>query len=55
MATDAHCHNGATFFVALEGVFEAQFEEGVLVRACIMPPDEDHVTNVDAPPWTKPR
>jgi quercetin dioxygenase-like cupin family protein len=79
--TNWHCHNGATFFVALEGVFEAQFEEGVLVRAsagdvysepigkfhrghnphpsipylciafCITPPDRDHVTNVDAPPW----
>lgn len=79
--TNWHCHNGATFFIALEGVFEAQFEEGVLVRAkagdvysepigkfhrghnphktrpylcigvCITPPDTDHVTNVEAPPW----
>ena len=31
--TNWHCHNGATFFIALEGVFEAQFEEGILVRA----------------------
>jgi len=31
--TNWHCHNGATFFVALEGVFEAEFEEGVLVKA----------------------
>jgi quercetin dioxygenase-like cupin family protein len=31
--TNWHCHNGATFFVALEGVFEAQFEEGLLVKA----------------------
>jgi quercetin dioxygenase-like cupin family protein len=31
--TNWHCHNGATFFVALEGIFEAQFEEGVLVTA----------------------
>jgi len=81
--TNWHCHNGATFFVALEGVFEAEFEEGVLVRAsagdvysepigrfhrghnphpsmpylciafCITPPDRDHVTNVDAPPWAR--
>lgn len=31
--TNWHCHNGATFFVALEGIFEAHFEEGVLIRA----------------------
>ena len=31
--TNWHCHNGATFFVALEGIFEAEFEEGVVVRA----------------------
>jgi quercetin dioxygenase-like cupin family protein len=31
--TNWHCHNGATFFVALQGVFEAHFEEGILVRA----------------------
>ena len=83
--TNWHCHNGATFFIALEGTFEAQFEEGILVRAnagdvysepigkfhrghnphptmpylcigvCITPPDKDHVTNVDAPPWMKAR
>lgn len=31
--TNWHCHNGATFFVALQGVFEAHFQEGVLVKA----------------------
>ena len=31
--TSFHCHNGATFFLALQGIFEAHFEEGVLVRA----------------------
>ena len=31
--TNWHCHNGATFFVALQGIFEAHFEEGVLVKA----------------------
>jgi quercetin dioxygenase-like cupin family protein len=31
--TNWHCHNGATFFIALQGVFEAEFEEGVLVKA----------------------
>jgi quercetin dioxygenase-like cupin family protein len=31
--TNFHCHNGATFFLALQGIFEAHFEEGVLVRA----------------------
>jgi len=31
--TNWHCHNGATFFVALQGQFEAEFQEGVLVRA----------------------
>ena len=30
--TNWHCHNGATFFVALQGLFEAHFQEGVLVR-----------------------
>src|SRR5712691_5503545 len=79
--TNWHCHNGATFFIALEGMFEAQFEEGILIQAkagdvysepvgkfhrghnphasmpflcigvCITPPDRDHVTNVEAPPW----
>jgi quercetin dioxygenase-like cupin family protein len=81
--TNWHCHNGATFFVALEGIFEAQFEEGMLVKAtagdvysepigkfhrghnphptrpylcigfAVTPPDKDHVTNVDLPPWLK--
>ena len=27
--TNFHCHNGATFFLALQGVFEAHFEEGI--------------------------
>lgn len=31
--TNWHCHNGATFFVALQGRFEAHFDEGILVRA----------------------
>jgi quercetin dioxygenase-like cupin family protein len=31
--TNWHCHNGATFFVALQGMFEAEFADGVLVRA----------------------
>jgi len=32
--TNWHCHNGATFFLALQGTFEAHFhQEGVLVRA----------------------
>jgi quercetin dioxygenase-like cupin family protein len=31
--TNFHCHNGATFFPALQGIFEAHFEEGILVRA----------------------
>lgn len=31
--TGWHCHNGATFFIALQGIFEAEFEQGVLVRA----------------------
>src|SRR5208283_1631852 len=31
--TNFHCHNGATFFLALQCIFEAHFEEGVLVRA----------------------
>lgn len=31
--TNWHCHNGATFFVALQGLFEAHFQEGVLVKA----------------------
>ena len=31
--TNCHRHNGATFFVALQGQFEAHFQEGVLIRA----------------------
>ena len=31
--TNWHCHNGATFFVALQGIFEAEFQEGILIRA----------------------
>lgn len=31
--TNWHCHNGATFFIALQGIFEAHFQEGVLIKA----------------------
>jgi hypothetical protein len=31
--TNWHRHNGAAFFVALQGIFEAHFQEGVLIRA----------------------
>jgi quercetin dioxygenase-like cupin family protein len=31
--TNYHCHNGATFFIAVQGIFEAHFQEGVLVKA----------------------
>jgi quercetin dioxygenase-like cupin family protein len=31
--TGWHLHTGATFYVALQGMFEGYFEEGVLVRA----------------------
>jgi quercetin dioxygenase-like cupin family protein len=31
--TNWHCHNGATFFVVLQGQFEAHFQEGILVEA----------------------
>lgn len=32
--TNWHCHNGATFFVVLQGIFEAHFHnEGILVKA----------------------
>ena len=31
--TNWHCHNGATFFVATQGLFEAHFQEGTLVKA----------------------
>jgi quercetin dioxygenase-like cupin family protein len=31
--TNWHCHNGATFFIALQGIFEAEFQEGTLIKA----------------------
>lgn len=31
--TGYHCHNGATFFLVLQGYFEAHFEDGVGIRA----------------------
>ncbi len=31
--TNWHCHNGATFFIALQGMFEARFEDGSLIQA----------------------
>jgi quercetin dioxygenase-like cupin family protein len=31
--TNWHCHNGATFFVALQGVFEAHFDDGTRLTA----------------------
>jgi len=31
--TNWHCHNGATFFIALQGIFEAELQEGILVKA----------------------
>ena len=31
--TNWHCHNGATFFVCTQGLFEAHFQEGTLVNA----------------------
>lgn len=31
--TNFHCHNGAAFFLALQGVFEAHFEEGIRAKA----------------------
>lgn len=31
--TNPHLHNGATFFLALQGEFEAHFEDGVQIRA----------------------
>jgi quercetin dioxygenase-like cupin family protein len=31
--TNWHCHNGATFFIALQGIFEAEFQDGILVTA----------------------
>ncbi len=31
--TDPHLHNGATFFVLLQGEFEAHFDDGTVLRA----------------------
>jgi quercetin dioxygenase-like cupin family protein len=31
--TNWHCHNGPTFFVALQGMFEARFEDGSVLTA----------------------
>jgi quercetin dioxygenase-like cupin family protein len=31
--TNRHRHNGTTFFIALQGVFEAQFEDGTVITA----------------------
>ena len=31
--TNWHCHNGATFFVALQGIFEARFDDGTILTA----------------------
>lgn len=31
--TNWHCHNGATFFIALQGQFEARFEDGSMIQA----------------------
>lgn len=31
--TNWHCHNGATFFVALQGIFEARFDDGSVLTA----------------------
>jgi quercetin dioxygenase-like cupin family protein len=31
--TGWHCHNGATFFLVLQGMFEAHFQEGILIKA----------------------
>ena len=31
--TNPHLHNGATFFLALQGQFEAHFEDGIHIRA----------------------
>jgi len=31
--TNRHKHNGATFFIALQGVFEARFEDGTVLKA----------------------
>ena len=31
--TNWHCHNGPTFFVALQGIFEAHFDDGNVLTA----------------------
>ena len=31
--TNRHQHNGTTFFIALQGVFEARFEDGTVLTA----------------------
>src|SRR5215469_9404580 len=31
--TNWHLHNGATFFIVLQGMFEAHFQEGILIKA----------------------
>jgi quercetin dioxygenase-like cupin family protein len=31
--TNRHKHNGTTFFIALQGVFEARFEDGTVLTA----------------------
>jgi quercetin dioxygenase-like cupin family protein len=31
--TNRHQHNGTTFFIALQGVFEAHFEDGTVLKA----------------------
>ena len=31
--TNWHCHNGPTFFVALQGIFEARFDDGTVLNA----------------------
>ena len=31
--TNWHCHNGATLFIMLQGIFEAHFQEGTLIKA----------------------
>ncbi len=31
--TNWHCHNGPTFFVALQGIFEAHFDDGFVLNA----------------------
>src|SRR5260370_12691069 len=29
---NCHCHNGATFFIALQGIFEAPFQDAILIQ-----------------------